>query len=248
MRGHSVGGRASAVPHVFTAVVAALTLAACAGGGTTPTSGSVVLVVDRSLVPPIAALPPLDGRPRPLAVLEDADGTRAAFVADELWVATDDRASLDALLARWNGVVLIELDPAAAGVAGLARQYLVRIETALADVSTLSADLKALDPTARGNGAVSSSEGLGVLAAGAREAAAGHTVGVNWVGEGADVGHLECSRPRSGRGRHGERPGERRAVHPEPVRLAHARRRQPAGHRRGGSVARPRSGRSPRPR
>ena len=93
---------------VLMVVGAALMLVACAGG-TTPTSGSVVIVVDASLVPPIAALPPLGGRPRPLAVLEDADGTRAAFVADELWVATDDRASLDALAGKYE-MINIKLD------------------------------------------------------------------------------------------------------------------------------------------
>jgi len=166
-----------------------LALAACAGPGPTPpTQAAVVLTVDPSIDPPVTTLPALGGSPRPVAVLENDDGTRAAFVADELWLSTDDRAAVDALLARWNGTVLLELDPASSGVGGLPRQYLVRIDPTLADVARLAADLATLDADATGSGAVSSAAGLGLLAASAREAVAGQDVGVNWIGEGADVG------------------------------------------------------------
>ena len=176
-------------PSLSTVLLLGLVLAACSGGGTTtPPLDPVALSVDTSITPTVAALPPLGGSPRPIAVLEDDDGARASFVADELWFATNDRASLDALLARWNGSVLVELDPAGAGVGGLPRQYLVRIDPTLADVTELPADLAALDPDSTGTGKVSSAGGLGVLAASAREAAAGLDVGINWIGEGAGLG------------------------------------------------------------
>ncbi len=168
------------------ALLFGLVLVACSGGAPTPPE-PVALTVDTSLTPSVATLPALAGSPRPLAVLEDEDGTRATFVADELWLATDDRASVDALLARWNGTVLLELDPAAAGVGGLPRQYLVRIDPTLANADGLAADLTAIDPNSTGSGKVSSAAALGVLAASAREAAEGRDVGINWVGEGAQI-------------------------------------------------------------
>ena len=168
-----------------------LVLVACSGGGpTSPGPARVVLSVDPTLTPPVATLPALDGSPRPIALLENEDGTQATFVADELWLATDDRASVDALLARWNGTVLLELDPAAAGVSGLERQYLVRIDPTLADTAGLAGDLTTLDPESRGSAKVSSAAALGLLAASAREAVLGHAVGVNWIGSGAEVGTL----------------------------------------------------------
>ena len=176
------------VSSLLAALAFGLALAACAGIGPTASRTPVALTVDTTLTPPVAALPALGGSPRPVAVLEDADGTAAAFVADELWLSTDDRDSVDALLARWNGTLLLELDPADAGVGGLPPQYLIRIDAALADAAGLAADLTTLDPEATGSGAVSSAEGLGLLAASAREAVLGHTVGVNWIGDGADIG------------------------------------------------------------
>lgn len=175
-------------PSSLASLMFGLMLMGCAGSGPTPSNDRVALTVDTALVPSVATLPALGGSPRPIAVLEDADGTRAAFVADELWLATDDRASVDALLARWNGTLLLELDPAAAGVSGLPRQYLVRIDPTLADAAGLPADLASLDPDATGSGTVSSTAGLGLLAASAREAVLGHAVGVNWIGAGADIG------------------------------------------------------------
>lgn len=174
---------------LLVALLVGLALVACSGPGPTPpTQEGVALTVDATLTPPVATLPALGGSPRPVAVLEDDDGTRAAFVADELWLATDDDDAVAALLARWNGTVLLELDPATAGVGGLPRQYLVRIDPTLADAAGLAADLSALDPEATGSGAVSSADGLGLLAASAHEAVAGLDVGVNWIGDGADIG------------------------------------------------------------
>ncbi|MEX2501296.1 MAG: S8 family serine peptidase [Trueperaceae bacterium] len=170
-------------------------LVACSGGGTPSTTqdDAVVVTVDPSLDPSVGTLPPLGGQARPVAVLEDEDGTRASFVANELWLATDDRATLDAVLARWNGTVLVELDPAASGVTGLPRQYLIRIDATLADPSGLAGDLATLDGDGRGQARVSSDEALGLLAASAREAVDGSEVGINWIGEGAELSAQDVS-------------------------------------------------------
>jgi serine protease len=139
--------------------------------------------VDASVQPPASSLPGFeDGEPRPLASVTNEDGTQAEFVANELWLATDDEAELEAFLARWQGNVLRAFDPQ--GLGGLARQYLVRINAAAADPATLGEDLRKLDPNATGDHKVSSQEGLKLLAAGASEAASGTNVGLNWVGSG----------------------------------------------------------------
>jgi hypothetical protein len=60
----------------------------------------------------------------------------------------------------------------------------VRIDTSLADTSQLEDELLALEPDARGITAVSSEQGLELLAAAAQETMGGLSVGINWIGEG----------------------------------------------------------------
>jgi hypothetical protein len=163
-----------------------LVLAAC-NSAPSRSPGLVTIAVDPSLDPAAPSLPELGGEPRPVAVLETDDGERAEFVANELWVSTPDRAALDALLDRWDGEVLLEIDPVASGVGGLDPQYLVRIDVARADASGLSDDLASLLSDATGSASVSSDEGLGLLAAAAGEATAGGAVGVNWIGSGGQL-------------------------------------------------------------
>jgi hypothetical protein len=172
----------------FAILTLGLILVACTTGTTPPTQGTVVIEIDPTLTPPVDSLPPLDGAPRPVAVLEDEDGSQAAFIANELWISTDDQAALDALLLRWNGTILLELDPAGAGVGGLAKQYLVRIDPSLADAAGLAADLRAIDSDNQGNGKVSSEGALDLLAAGASEAADGLEIAINWVAGGSQGG------------------------------------------------------------
>lgn len=176
--------------YVLVGLVFALVLAGCNSGSTLPDNtlnSTVDIQVDPALTPPVATLPALGGSPRPVAVLEDEDGSRATFVANELWLATDDRASLDALLVRWNATILLELDPAAEGVGALPHQYLVRIDPTLADTSGLPDNLQVLDSQSNGNATVSSQAALGLIAASAAEALAGHDVAINWVGIGAEL-------------------------------------------------------------
>ena len=169
-------------------------LAGCgsSGGGGADTGEDQLplpsFAVDTSVVPLVASLPGFeDGLARPLAALADERGHQAEFVANELWLSSDDGAVLATLLARWNGEVVSEIDPASLGEGDLPRQFLVRVDPSSADPARLPQDVRSLDPGARGAHRVSSDAGLRLLAAAAGEAASGTSIGVNWVGRGADL-------------------------------------------------------------
>lgn len=171
------------------ALACPLLLAACGGGGSdTPGPATAGLPlptvdVDASLQPFAVSVAGIDGAaPRPLARVTDAHGHTADFVADELLLQTDDAAALDALLARHGGRVVKTIDFARAGIEGVPRLHLVRIERAApADAARLAEDLRVIDPASRGDHRVSSDAALNLLAAGAAEGAAGRSVSLNWV-------------------------------------------------------------------
>ena len=100
------------------------------------------------------------GPPRPLASLVDSHGNQADFVENELWLSTNDENELNGVLSRWEGEVAKTLDPLQYGVSGLPRQYLIRINTDLADPEHLAADLRSLAPGGRGEHRVSSDQSL----------------------------------------------------------------------------------------
>jgi hypothetical protein len=145
------------------------------------------VTVDRGVVPPVAELPGFEeGTPRPVASIVAEDGSPAEFVENELILATDDEAQLAAFLARWRGEVLATFDPAGHDLDELTTRHLIRVDTRDADRSALAADLRALEADLGGAHRVSSDTALGLLAAGARAAASGLPVGVNWVLRGED--------------------------------------------------------------
>lgn len=136
-------------------------------------AGPVTVVVDAAKAKSGRdALPALVGTaPRPIASIVDTDSVEAHFVADELVVAPADDAELQALLARWGGTVLQKFDPK---LDGMTLEYLVRIDTKRADTLKLSANLATLNPdkTKADALAVSSQEGLELLAAASAEVSA----------------------------------------------------------------------------
>ncbi len=144
--------------------------------------------VDTGITPPAAQAPPAidGGMPRPLATIFDERGRQAEFVENELMLMTNDSAALSGFLSRWNGALIQTIYPSASGI-DMPAVHLVRIDTDLADAAQLQADILALDPHSRGASRVSSDAGLHLLAAGAHEAAAGLSVGVNWVGQGDTI-------------------------------------------------------------
>jgi hypothetical protein len=147
--------------------------------------GELAVLVDPALEPARAQLPSYpDGEPRPVARFVDERGQGADFVADELIVTASDPAALDALLARTGGHIVDAMYPGQYQLAGVAPTYLVRVDPARADTGRLLEDLRALDARPRGQHRVSSAAGLGLVALGAREAAAsGLSVGINWLPE-----------------------------------------------------------------
>lgn len=151
----------------------------------TPPLSDLSVTVDPSLEPLFDTLPPLteEGDPRPVAAVLDERGRQAEFVENELILTSDDAAAVELFVNRWNGEILMQVDPDEADL-DVDPVYLIRIDTDLADAAELEADLLALDPDARGAVEVSSQAGMNLLAAGAEEAVAGLSVGVNWVGRG----------------------------------------------------------------
>lgn len=162
-----------------------LALAACTSPPPLP---PIEVVVDPAVQPTRDSIPGFeDGQPRPLAGAANEDGTVADFVANEVWLATDDPGVLASFLARWNGEVLLTFDPDTSGIDSLPTQYLVRVDTsAVTDpAASLADDLRRLHPRATGTHRVSSEEGLALIGLTSWEAAAGLGVGINWVGSGA---------------------------------------------------------------
>ena len=144
-------------------------------------------VIDASVTPSQDELPGLDGgEPRPLTAVRDPRGTVSTFVANELVLQTDDAAELATFLTRTGGEILLTMDPAASGVPGVPKTYLIRADLNRADVSGLSGDINALqDPDIQSVGrfAFADNDGVRVLALAADEAAGGLTVGINWVSD-----------------------------------------------------------------
>lgn len=143
--------------------------------------------VDATLEAPIEELPGFeDGVPRPVATIEDDKGNEADFVENELWLVTDDSRVLEDFLDRWQGEVISTFEPSDYELTGISPQYLVRVDVSGADLDRLPGDVRLSDPGSRGNHRVSSELGLKLIAAGARENAAGRMVGINWIGRGSE--------------------------------------------------------------
>lgn len=129
-----------------------------------------------------ATLPPHeDGLPRPVATMTDATGIESSFALDELLVATDDAAELDALLLRLGGEVIVELHPPGLDLPNLPAAVLVRVHPAPAEAADVAETLRVLEPDAGGALRVSNQAGIDLLGAWATEAQRGMTVSLNWV-------------------------------------------------------------------
>lgn len=115
---------------------------------------------------------------RPVAAMDDGDGTATDFIADELVVHAKNEAALKPFLARWGGTVLER-------VAG--SYFRVRVKTARGKPGGLAADLRAMDPRAHGSLMVSSPAALRLLAIAADAAAHGLKVAPNFVASGTSI-------------------------------------------------------------
>jgi subtilisin family serine protease len=154
--------------------------------------------VDEGIEPSRAGLAPRFGEPRPVAALVDDDGQESMFVENELIVVTDDIGALNAFLDRWNGELLATIDPSDSGFDDLPSIHLVRIDASAANADELAADLRELQGDLWGDFAVSSEEGLDLLAAAAQENVGGMQVAPNWVMEGDTFDQRETTEHASG--------------------------------------------------
>ena len=141
--------------------------------------GPITVYVDEALTPKRDPLPGFDkGDTRPVAGMLDADGATKEFVADEVVVTSKDSGAVDALVERWDGKVLSSFKPEKSDET----TYTIRVRTDLADAASLSEHLVKLNKYHKATSiAVSGKGALGLLAIAAAEAAAGLTVGVNWI-------------------------------------------------------------------
>ncbi len=147
--------------------------------------GPDTVITDRSLKPK-AKMPKIRGfGRRPVARMQDAYGQAADFVANELIVKAPSRGRLEPFLKRWGGKVLATVDLAPLG--GKYKQFLVRIDVDRANKARLASDLSQLSDTRGSVTAVSSEQGLELLAAAARESRKGTQVGINFVAPGTAI-------------------------------------------------------------
>ncbi|MCA9184671.1 MAG: S8 family serine peptidase [Pirellulaceae bacterium] len=123
---------------------------------------------------------------RPVAKLRGPQGETVDFVANELMVMTNDEATLQSFLDRWNGTLLGTSDLRDAGVSEATAIHTVRVDTSLAtdDPQSLVDLLLARDPSASGELAVSGSQGVRLLHMATTAAAGGLEIGVNFIGQG----------------------------------------------------------------
>lgn len=144
--------------------------------------------VDATLTPPVTELPGFSpGQTRPVATVTGPDDITANFMANEVWLSNPSQSELDAFLDRWQGEILQTFDAAANGLSGIGPQYLIRVEASDADATKLGENLRKLDPETTGDNRVSSQAGLDLIAVSAEEAAGGLEVGMNWLGDGAQI-------------------------------------------------------------
>ncbi|HSJ26486.1 MAG TPA: S8 family serine peptidase [Longimicrobiales bacterium] len=143
------------------------------------------LSVDPTLMPVAPTVAGIRGGPaRPLARFVSTTGRVVDFVANELYLMTDDAGARDAFLGRWGGTILLTLDFHSIG-ATTPPVYLVQIDPSGADVDGL-AERWAASAGLNGENYVSSTAGLQLLAAAVEEAAdRGLKVGMNFMLESA---------------------------------------------------------------
>ncbi len=135
--------------------------------------------------------PSEDGDLRPVAALADPHGRVSSFVEDEILFQTNDAGVLGDFLARCDGKIVAEIDPAIAGLDALARIYLVRVNPACASLDSFVEHVTAIsaanDRVASGLFRFSSERAARLIALAMAEAYAGNPVGVNWVGGGGAI-------------------------------------------------------------
>lgn len=120
-------------------------------------------------------IPSADGKgTRQVSAL--SGNAKMEFVSDEIIVVSNDAAAVERFAKRWKGSVIEHHDVTRPGGEDT---WLLRIDASKADTSGLSADLRQLDPAARGNAKLSDGKGLRLLAVAADAATRGVKVSLN---------------------------------------------------------------------
>jgi serine protease len=144
--------------------------------------GPITVYADPAITPKREPLPGFaKGETRPVAAFRDADGEASQFVEDEILVSSKDDGLVAALAKRWKGTILSQFRPEKADET----TYTIRVDTSLADPTSLSDNLAKLNDGhwKADSLAVSSKEALGLLTIAAQEAVdnPGLSIGVNWL-------------------------------------------------------------------
>lgn len=135
--------------------------------------------VDTSILPDVDSLPDYtDGQPRPVAALVGPKGSQYNFVEGELIVASTDPTEVEAIRARWNATEMFRSAPL---LPGYPTTYLLRVDTALADIDGLLPRLRLFDNRPRGEHRFSSVSALALMAIAAEERWRGYEVEINGI-------------------------------------------------------------------
>lgn len=147
--------------------------------GTSPAGqacGGVTVGLDPDLDPVLDAIPHFeaDQDPRPLAALRNARGVVTNFVANELWLVSNDQVEADATAAEIGGDIIATVADGDGSV-----HSLVRVDSPTGDPDTLPDLLAILKPGVTDAVVVSSQQGRVLLATAAELAVAGYRIGFN---------------------------------------------------------------------
>lgn len=154
--------------------------------------------VSGGVAPTVKSIPnPSGGAPLPVSAME-GEHAKTDFVSNEVVILSSDAAKVAAFAKKWHGSVVGHSDPQTPGADDAWR---VHVDASKASPSGISADLRTLDPLARGTLKVSDGKGLDLLALAADAATQGLRIAPNFLmGSAAVEDRTTAEQPGSGGG------------------------------------------------
>jgi len=160
------------------------------------------LVVDTSVQPSVATIPPIidGGATRSLTRLSSTNeqGYTLDFVEKEVILLTSDSSEKDDFLNRWNGTVIssVEMNPGS-NIPNVA--YIIYVEMTAVDTSAINTQLAAVEQHLHGDYKVSSTNGLKTITLVAGEKLNfGLNLSLNILLDSADYEHRSTTEGRTG--------------------------------------------------